>query len=50
VFSGIFIFEGTDGVGDKGSEDNKTADVQTFSEAFLNMSPTCASCFETFVW
>lgn len=44
VFSGVFIFEGIDGVGDKGSGDNTTADVRTFSEAFLNISPKCASC------
>ena len=50
MFSGVFIFEGIDRVGDKGSGDNTTADVRTFSEAFLNISPTCASCVETLVW
>lgn len=49
MFSGVFIFEGIVGVGDKGSEENTTADVRTFSEAFLNLSPTCASCVETYV-
>jgi hypothetical protein len=37
VFSGAFIAENV-GVGDKGSGDTKTVDVQTFLEAFLNMS------------
>ena len=38
MFSGVFIAEEGDGVGDKGSGDTKTVDVQSVSEAFLNMS------------
>jgi hypothetical protein len=42
VFSGIVIAEEVDGVGDKESGDTTTIHVQTFLEAFLNMSLTSA--------
>ena len=38
MFSGVFIAEEVDGVGDKGSGDTTVVDVQTVLEAFLNMS------------
>ena len=39
MLSIIFIAEENDGKGDNGSEDITMIDVQTYSEAFLNMSP-----------
>jgi hypothetical protein len=39
VFSGAFIPEEVDGVGDEGSGDTITVDVQTPLEANLNMPP-----------
>jgi hypothetical protein len=38
VFSGVFIAEEVDGVGDTGSGDTPAADAQTLLEAFLDMS------------
>ena len=38
MFSGVFIAEEVDGVGDKGSGGTTTVDVWTLLEAFLNMS------------
>jgi hypothetical protein len=58
VFSIIFIAEEIDGMGEKiygmgemGSGDIKIIDVQTDSEAFLNMTPRSV-CFnnEAFFW
>lgn len=43
MWSGVFIAEGVDGVGDMGSGDT-TVDVQTHLEVFLNMSVRSA-CF-----
>jgi hypothetical protein len=37
VFSGVFIAEEVDGVGDKESGDTTAVHVQTLLEAFLNM-------------
>ena len=37
MFSGVFIAEKVDGVGEKRSGDIKTVYVQTLLEAFLNM-------------
>jgi hypothetical protein len=50
AFSGVFIAEGTGGLGDKGSKD-KTVDVQTLSEEFSNTSLQSA-CFsdEDVIW
>ena len=42
MFSGIFIAEEADEVGDKGSGDTTMVDVQTILEAFCNMSTTSA--------
>jgi hypothetical protein len=39
VFSGVFIAEEVDGVGDKGSGDTTRDDVQTFLETFFTKSP-----------
>jgi hypothetical protein len=44
VFSGLFAFFEVDGVGDNGSGNTTTVDVQTLLEAFLNLSLTLA-CF-----
>jgi hypothetical protein len=44
VFSAVFIIQESDGVGDMGSRDNTTADVQTLLEAFVNVSLRFA-CF-----
>jgi hypothetical protein len=44
VFSGVFIAEEADGVGDKGSGDNTTVDVQILLEALLDTSWRSA-CF-----
>ena len=41
MFSGVFVAEEVDGIGDKGSEDT-TVDVQMLLEAFLNLSLKCA--------
>jgi hypothetical protein len=51
LFSGVFIAEEVDGVGDTGSGDTTTVDVQTLLEAFLNMSLSSA-CFNNtaFFW
>jgi hypothetical protein len=38
VFSGVFIIEEVDGIGDKWSGDTTMVEVQTLLEAFLNMS------------
>ena len=50
AFFGVFIAEGTGGLGDKGSED-KTVDVQTLLEEFSNTSLQSA-CFsdEDVIW
>jgi hypothetical protein len=42
MFSGVFI---VDGVGDKGSGNTTTVDVQTLLESFLNMSLLRSACF-----
>jgi hypothetical protein len=42
MFSGVFIAEEVDGLGDKVSGDDTTFDVQTLSEAFLNTALTSA--------
>jgi hypothetical protein len=39
VFSGVFIAEEVVGVGENGSGDITTVDVQTLFETFLKMSP-----------
>jgi hypothetical protein len=44
LFSGVFIDEEVDGIGDRGSEHNTTVDDQTISNVFSNMSLTTA-CF-----
>ena len=44
MFSGVFIAEEVEGVGDKDSEDTTIIDIQTLLEAFLNMSLRSA-CF-----
>jgi hypothetical protein len=44
VFSGVFIAEEVDGIGDKGLGDTTTGDVQMLLETFLNMSLRSA-CF-----
>jgi hypothetical protein len=36
MFSEVFKVEEVDGVGDKGSGDTTTVDVQTFLKTFLN--------------
>jgi hypothetical protein len=38
VFSGVFVIEEVDGVGDEGAGYTTLVDVQTLSEAFLNIS------------
>jgi hypothetical protein len=49
MFSGVFIAEEVDGVGDKGSGNTTAVDVQTIFKA--SISPRCA-CFtdEAFLW
>ena len=37
MFSGVFIAEEVDGVGNKGSEDTTVVNVQTLGQAFLNL-------------
>jgi hypothetical protein len=37
VFSGVFIAEDVNGVGNKGSGDTTVVDVQTLGQAFLNL-------------
>jgi hypothetical protein len=50
VFSGVFIADKVDGVGDKGSGDN-TVDVHTHLEVFLNISLRSAFLIgEAFFW
>jgi hypothetical protein len=51
VFYGVFIAEEVDRVGDKGSGDTTTVDVQTLLEAFKNMS-LISTCFNdvAFLW
>jgi hypothetical protein len=51
VFSGVFVAEEVDGVGDRGSGCTTMVYVQTCIEAFLNMSLRSA-CFidEAFLW
>ena len=44
MFSGVFIAEEVDGVGDKESGDTTAVHVQTLLEAFLNMSQR-STCF-----
>jgi len=44
MFSGIFIAKAVDDVGDMGSGDTTTVEVQTFWGAFLNLTLRCA-CF-----
>jgi hypothetical protein len=43
LFSGVFIAEEEGGVGDKDSGGTTIIDIQTFLEAFLNMSLRSAS-------
>jgi hypothetical protein len=51
VSFGVFIAEEGDGVGDKGSGDSTTVDVQTLLEAFWNMSLRSDSYIdEAFFW
>jgi hypothetical protein len=47
MFSGVFIAEEVDGVGDKGTGDTTVVDLQSVLEAFLNMSLKSA-CFIAF--
>jgi hypothetical protein len=50
VFSGVFIAEEVDGIGDKGSDDT-TVDLQMLLEAFLNLFLRCACLIgEVFFW
>jgi hypothetical protein len=50
VFSGVFVAEEVDGIGEKGSGDT-TVDVQTLLEAFLYMFPRYACLIgEAFFW
>jgi len=51
VFSGVFIAEEVDGVGDKKSGDTTAVHVQTLLKAFLNMSQR-STCFidAAFIW
>jgi len=51
MFSGVFIAEEVDGIGDKGSGDIVTFKVQALLEAFLNMSLR-STCFsdKAFLW
>jgi hypothetical protein len=51
VFSGVFIAEDVDGVGDKGSGGITKVDVETLFEAILNMY-LASACFtdEDFFW
>jgi hypothetical protein len=44
VFSGVFVVEDVDAVGDWGSGDTTMVDIQTLLEVFLNTSVRCA-CF-----
>jgi hypothetical protein len=46
VFSGVFIAEEDDAVGDMGSGDTTMIDVQTFSEAFFKMSAKSADFYD----
>ena len=46
MFSGVFIAEEDDAVGDMGSGDTTMIDVQTFSEAFFNMSTKSANFYD----
>jgi hypothetical protein len=48
VFSGLFIVEEFDGVGDKVSGGASVADVQTLLVAFMNMSLRTSSFIEAF--
>jgi hypothetical protein len=51
VFSGVFIAEKVNGVGDKGSGETTIVDVLALLEAFLNMSQRSASFIdEVFFW
>jgi len=50
VFSIIFITEEIHGMGEEGSGDNTMIDVQTYSEAFLNMTPRSVSIMKLFFW
>jgi hypothetical protein len=51
VFFGVFKAEGCAEVRDKGSEDTRMVDVQTFLVALLNMSKRYACFFdEAFAW
>jgi hypothetical protein len=46
VFSGVFIVEEVDGVGDRGSRGASVADVQTIVVAFMNMSVRYSACID----
>ena len=46
MFSGVFIAEEDDAVGDMGSGDTTMVDVQTFLEAFFNMSTRSAYFYD----
>ena len=48
LFSGVFIAEDVNGVGDGGSRDTITVDQQTLLEAFLNISLRSACLTEPF--
>jgi hypothetical protein len=39
MFSGVFIVEQGDGIGEKGSGETKTVDVQTVLEVFFEHVP-----------
>jgi hypothetical protein len=41
VFSAVFILEEVDGVGDSGSGDATTVEVQTLLDAVLNILQIC---------
>jgi len=45
MFSGVYVAEGVDGVGDEVSGDTTTFDIQTLFEAFSRHVPeTCLLC------
>lgn len=48
MFSGIFIAKKVDGVGDMGSGDTTTVEVQTLLGAFLNLSLRYANFTDEF--
>jgi hypothetical protein len=51
VFSGVFITDAVDGVGDQEAGYTTTVDIETILEAFLEMSPRSAcSIDEASLW